>query len=112
MRLKRRCDGRCRGCGQCYDNAPKVRSRNEMPESDPDDISYLRDYLSERYTARSFVQEICEKPRVVEKHGLLGATENTLAKICDRQCLCICDEDIHSIAVALVERGDITYRGA
>ncbi len=112
MILRRRCDGRCKECGRCYDNAPKVRSRNEMPESNPDDISYLRDYLSERYTARSFVQEICEKPRVVEKHGLLGATENTLARICDMQRLCICDEDIHSIAVALVERGDITYRGA
>lgn len=111
MRSERRCDGRCRECGRCVKYAP-ARSKNEMPESNPDDISFLRDYLSKRYTAKSFVQEICERPRVMEKLGLLGATEMRLARICDSQCLCICDEDIHTLAVALVERGDITYRGA
>ena len=109
MRFRRKCDGDCISCPGCRQ---KIKSRNEAPESDPDDISRLRDYLTERYTARSFVQRICEKPRAIEKHGLLGATENELARICDGQYLCVCDEDIHRIAVALVERGDITYRGA
>ena len=109
MRFRRKCDGDCSSCPGCRD---RIRNRNEMPESDPDDISRLRDYLMERYTARSFVQGISERPRVVEKHGLLGATENELMRICYRQYLCICDEDIHRLAVALVERGDITYRGA
>ena len=108
MIFKRRCDGDCSNCPGCRE---RVRNRNEMPESDPDDISRLRDYLSENYTARSFVQGICEKPRVIEKHGLLGATVRELSGICSRQYLCICDEDIERIAVALVERGDITYRG-
>ena len=109
MIFRKKCSGDCGSCPGC---GYRIRSRNEIPESDPDDISRLRDYLSERYTARSFVQGICERPRVIEKHGLLGATENELCRICDRQYLTVSDEDIHRIAVALVERGDITYRGA
>ncbi len=112
MLRKKRCGGDCdscrRGCGEVH--SPNVRPRTEYG-SDLEEIGQLGNYLSERYTAQSLIQEVGRvyDPNYLSWFGMNGAMESYLTHICERLGLRIAGEDVRKLAEKIVERGDITF---
>ena len=112
MLREKKCGGDCdscrRGCGEHC--SPNVKPRTEYG-SDLEEIRKLGNNLSERYTARSLVDEIsrvCD-PNYLAFFGISGATASYLTHFNDRLGLHIAREDIRKMAEKIVERGDITF---
>ncbi len=115
MRIRNRCDNDCYGdCRRCERDG-YIRSRNESALTDNgsnlEDIRKLGEYLSERYTVDSLIDEIRRvyDPNYLAFFGIPGAMESYLTHFKDNLGLCIKREDIRMLARAIVERGDMRF---
>lgn len=117
MAKRRGCRGDCDSCRRGCDGGTEtilVRNLNAPQEgTNPRDLRKLQEFLSERHDSQSLMLAVIAVygQSYIREYGMAEAMESYLDNIAEDLRLMISREDIRKIADAVIERGDITYRG-